>query len=63
MMLRGVVNGRFRQLSGKKDLDPMRGEGGLAGSVPTPTAGRATANVSRFPEQRSRATARLREVD
>ncbi len=24
MMLRGVLNGRFRQLSGKKDLDPMR---------------------------------------
>ena len=63
MMLRGVLNGRFRQLSGKNDLDPMRGEGGLAGSVPTPTAGRATANVPRSPEQRSRATARLREVD
>lgn len=63
MMLRGVLNGRFRQLSGKKDLDPVRGEGGLAGSTPAPTAGRATADMSRFPEQPSRATARLREVD
>lgn len=63
MTLHGVLNGRFRQLSGKKGLDPMSGEGSLAGSVPTPTAGRATAYVSRFPEQRSRATTRLREVD
>ena len=63
MILRGVLDDRFRQLSGKKDLDPMRGEVGLAGSVPTPTTGRATANRSRFPAQRSRDTARLREVD
>jgi hypothetical protein len=30
MMLRSVLNGRFRQLPGKKDLDPMRREGSLA---------------------------------
>ena len=53
MMLRSVLNGRFRQLPGKKGLDPMRRDGGFAGSVPSPTAGRATADVSRFTEQRS----------